>query len=135
VTHRPLQGATTLQGLSGCIPWLYSPARSHIAKRTTAIPQAHIIHIHDAEDYYSMALKSDGSVWAWGDNDDGQLGDGSTADRLTPVRTLGLTETSVATARGHSLARTSSGRVWAWGENDNGQLGDDTSTDRTTPIM
>ena len=38
--------------------------------------------------YHSLALKQDGTVWAWGDNDYGQLGDGTDTDRLTPVQVL-----------------------------------------------
>ena len=38
--------------------------------------------------YHSLALKQDGTVWAWGDNDYGQLGDGTTEDRSTPVQVL-----------------------------------------------
>ena len=77
--------------------------------------------------YHSLALKSDGTVWAWGCNDCGQLGDGSTTNRLTPVPVSGLTGV-VAIAGGdyHSLALKSDGTVWAWGYNGYGQLGDGT---------
>ena len=65
---------------------------------------------------HSLALKSDGTVWAWGWNGYGQLGDGSTTNRLTPVPVSGLTGV-VAIAGGdyHSLALKSDGTVWAWG--------------------
>ena len=67
--------------------------------------------------YHSLAVKSDGTVWAWGYNGAGQLGDGTTTNRLTPVPVSGLTGV-VAIAGGgcDSLALKSDGTVWAWGE-------------------
>ena len=84
---------------------------------------------------HSLALKSDGTVWAWGRNDWGQLGDGSMTNRLTPVPVSGLTGV-VAIAGGgvHSLALKSDGTVWAWGGNSSGQLGDGSMTNRLTPV-
>jgi hypothetical protein len=79
---------------------------------------------------HTLALKSDGTVLAWGANSNGQLGDGTTAKRLTPVQTSGLgigSEVAVVSAGGfHSLALQSNGTVLAWGANANGQLGDGT---------
>ena len=91
-------------------------------------------------DAHSLALKSDGTVWSWGDNSNGQLGDGTTTQKLTPVQVTGLTDAigiAAAGARfaGHSLALTVDGSVWAWGDNNLGQLGDGTTTDRLTPVQ
>jgi len=85
---------------------------------------------------YSLALKSDGTVWAWGENGRGQLGDGTTANRPAPVQVSGLSGV-VAIAAGfrHSLAATGDGTVWAWGANDGGQLGDGTTESRLTPVQ
>ena len=95
-----------------------------------------------AGDLHSLALKSDGTVWAWGHNNYGQLGDGTTTDSSTPVQVLGVGGsgylTDVAAIAGgylHSLALTSDGTVWAWGENGYGQLGDGTNDDRWTPVQ
>ena len=83
-----------------------------------------------------LALKKDGSVWAWGDNRHGQLGVGTTADRETPVQVSGLTGvTAIAMGSGHCLALKGDGTVWAWGANDDGQLGDGTKTERLTPVQ
>jgi len=85
---------------------------------------------------HSLALAQDGTVWAWGRNDRGQLGDGSTTDRNTPVRvSIPGRIVSLAAGAGHSLALAQDGTVWAWGRNDRGQLGDGTSTDRLTPVQ
>jgi hypothetical protein len=88
-------------------------------------------HIH------SLALKSDGTVWAWGNNGSGQLGNNSTTDSCSPVQvvvdTMGTPLTNVveiAAGAAHSIARKSDGTVWAWGSNVFAQLGDTTTTDR-----
>ena len=81
-----------------------------------------------------MALKNDGSVVAWGNNGYGQLGDGTTTDRLSPTAVPGLTGvTAIAAGGHHTVALRYDGTVVAWGRNSNGQLGDGTTTDRLSP--
>ncbi len=65
---------------------------------------------------HTLALKQDGTVWAWGNNENGQLGYGSTINGYTPVQVQGL-DSVVAISAGidHSLALKSDGTVWAWG--------------------
>ena len=94
---------------------------------------------------HSIALKSDGTVWAWGNGVDGQLGDGTSGvgvDKSTPVQVKGpggngyLTDVvAVAAGYNHSMALKTDGSVWAWGFNIYGQLGDGTNTNRTTPVQ
>jgi alpha-tubulin suppressor-like RCC1 family protein len=85
---------------------------------------------------HSLALKSDGTVWAWGLNAFGQLGDGTTTARTTPVQVRDLSEvTALAGGLAHSLALKSDGTVWAWGRNEAGQLGDGTTTNHFTPVQ
>ncbi len=92
--------------------------------------------------YHSLALKSDGTIWAWGYNYGGELGDGTTTTtdpygKLTPVQVSslsGVTAIAASKAR-HSLALKSDGTVWAWGVNWNGQLGDGTTTNKSTPVQ
>jgi alpha-tubulin suppressor-like RCC1 family protein len=75
---------------------------------------------------FSLALTSDGSVWAFGNNYYGQLGNGTLATSYVPAQVPGLTGvTQVAAGGAFSLALTSDGSVWAWGDDSNGQLGDD----------
>jgi len=84
----------------------------------------------------SVALKDDGSVWAWGDNQSGQIGDGTTVYRSEPVRTLVVSQIIAVAAGGHhNLALRSDGTVWAWGFNTFGQLGDGTTVSRSTPVQ
>ncbi len=85
---------------------------------------------------HGLAAKSDGTVWAWGQNNAGQLGDGSTTNRLAPVQVSGLT--GIVAVKGiayFSLALKSDGTVWGWGQNDKGQLGDGSTTDGHTPVQ
>lgn len=77
---------------------------------------------------------ANGRVACWGANRHGELGDGSTADRTTPVLVQGLEDAvSVAAGIGFTCALRANGTVWCWGANASGQLGDGTLRDRLTP--
>lgn len=94
-----------------------------------------VIRIEGGEQH-SLALRADGTVWAWGQNGFGQLGDGTTTGRSTPTQVTGLTNvTAIAGDYYHSLALRSDGTAWAWGYNDEGQLGDGTTTNRLLPVQ
>ncbi len=85
---------------------------------------------------FTLALKSDGTVWAWGYNYYGQLGDNTTTERTYPVQVQGLTGViSIAAGAYHSLAVKSNGTVWAWGYNYYGQLGNGTTTMSLLPVQ
>ncbi len=78
--------------------------------------------------YHSFAVRSSGTVMAWGRNDFGQLGDGTTAARPSPVPVVGLTGiVSVGGGAWHSLAVSADGPTYTWGYNGWGNLGDGTS--------
>jgi alpha-tubulin suppressor-like RCC1 family protein len=86
-----------------------------------------------------IALMSDTTVWAWGNNSNGQLGNGTTTDSTTPVQVSGISSvTFIAAGNKFSAARRSvtySSVVNTWGLNSSGQLGNGTTTDSTTPAQ
>ena len=85
---------------------------------------------------HGLAVRSDGTVWAWGSNGAGELGDGTTTSRSTPVRVTGLSGVTQVAAGGlFSVALRSDGTVWAWGDNRGGQLGRGTTSNHAvTPV-
>ncbi|MFN5934086.1 MAG: RCC1 domain-containing protein, partial [Roseiflexaceae bacterium] len=86
---------------------------------------------------YTCALTSAGAAYCWGNNYYGQIGDGTTTDRTTPVAVsmpAGVTFTSITAGGAHTCALTSAGAAYCWGYNNYGQLGDGTTTNRSTPV-
>jgi alpha-tubulin suppressor-like RCC1 family protein len=88
---------------------------------------------------HSLALKADGTVWAWGSGYFGAMGDGGQSQQDRPVQVPGLSGvTAIAAGVDHCLAietnGATTGRLWVWGRNDLGQLGDGSTTNRLTPV-
>ncbi len=121
----------------GTTTWHYSPVSVDqsgvLVDKTVVALSAGIIH--------TVALCSDGTVAAWGDNYYGQLGDGTSSYRLSPVLVdqsgvlIGKTVMAVSAGGEHTVALCSDGNVAAWGSNYSGELGDGTTTDRSSPVM
>jgi len=86
--------------------------------------------------YHGLAAQADGTVWAWGDNQDGELGNGTTVDSDVPVQVTGLANPRMVSGGGFfSLALMQDGTVRSWGANDSGQLGNNTTTGSTVTVQ
>lgn len=87
--------------------------------------------------YYSAAIKTDGTLWLWGFNNYGQLGDNSIASSSSPVQTVagGTNWKAVSLGSVHSIALKTDGSLWTWGQNFYGQLGDNTTTYKSSPVQ
>lgn len=85
---------------------------------------------------HTVAVCTDGTLWAWGANDSGQLGDGTNVSKITPTQ-IGLLNTwaSVACGLSHTVAIKTDGTLWAWGLNSSGQLGDGTLVSKNIAIQ
>lgn len=85
-------------------------------------------------DVHTLAINTDGTLWAWGYNRYGQLGNGTKMDSKTPIQ-IGTDNNWLAVSNGQysSLALKNDGTLWAWGYNGNGQMGDGTNVDKSVP--
>ena len=85
---------------------------------------------------HSLGVTSDGIAYGWGDNGNGELGDGTTADKSSPVTVIGgITDWSQVSGGGsHSLGVTDTGIAYAWGAGLSGRLGDGTTADKSSPV-
>lgn len=85
---------------------------------------------------HAVARARDGTVWTWGSNRSGQLGNGTTTYSPTPIQVSSLSNIiTVGAGDSHNIALRNDGTIWAWGDNGTGQLGDGTTTDRLTPVL
>ena len=85
---------------------------------------------------FSLAIKTNNTLWSWGQNNNGKLGDGTTTYRSSPVQVGALTTWSkIESGEGHNLAIKTDGTLWSWGLNSDGQLGDGTTTYRSSPVQ
>jgi len=85
---------------------------------------------------FCAAIKTDGTLWTWGRNHYGKLGDNTIISKSTPVTTFagGTNWKQVDTGGSHCVAIKTDGTLWTWGRNDYGQLGDNTVTTKSTPV-
>ena len=89
-----------------------------------------------AGDKHNCTTLDNGSVMCWGSNSDGQIGDGTTTDRLIPVIVAGLTNVkSISAGQKHTCTALDNGSAKCWGSNSNGRLGDGTTAERLIPVI
>jgi alpha-tubulin suppressor-like RCC1 family protein len=83
---------------------------------------------------HTLAVRSNGTLWAWGANSDGQLGDGSGIDQIAPIQ-VGTERTwvSISAGAGHSAGLKADNSLWTWGRNADGQLGNGKTTVSVVP--
>ena len=87
--------------------------------------------------WHVAGVKTDGTLWLWGYNARGQLGDNSVTDRSSPVQTVARGTNWVQVSQGYSItgAIKTDGTLWLWGSNYNGELGDNTVTLKSSPVQ
>ena len=85
---------------------------------------------------HNVIIKNDGTLWAWGSNINGQLGDGTTENKNTPTQ-IGTDSNwkTVIAGGSHTMAMKKDGTLWAWGFNSNGNLGDGTTIHKSIPTQ
>lgn len=85
---------------------------------------------------HALGIRSDNTIWSWGNNGFGQLGDGTTSDKSSPISVIGgfVDWSKIAANSYFNVATKSNGTVWSWGCNDTGQLGDGTTLNRSSPV-
>jgi alpha-tubulin suppressor-like RCC1 family protein len=84
----------------------------------------------------ALAVKTDGTLWGWGYNGGGQLGDGTVVSRSSPVQIGALTNWLRASGGvGSSVAIRTDGTLWTWGLASLGRLGDNTAVNKSSPVQ
>jgi alpha-tubulin suppressor-like RCC1 family protein len=84
---------------------------------------------------HTVGLRANGTAWAWGRNDLGQLGDNTTVNKSSPVSVVGgFTDWVQVSAGRHTVGLRANGTAWAWGYNPAGQLGDNTTVNKSSPV-
>jgi alpha-tubulin suppressor-like RCC1 family protein len=84
---------------------------------------------------FCTAIRTDGTLWSWGRNGYGQLGDNSVIYKSSPTQVGALTTWSQTAAGQHCMAIKTDGSLWTWGYNNNGQLGSGNTTRRSSPVQ
>lgn len=107
----------------------YTPRKIGVDFKAVSVSPS--VSLYESYLTHYLALKNDGSLWAWGSNANGQLGDGTHIDRLNP-KLIGFGFNAISAGNGFSVAL-KNGKLFSWGSNNIGQLGDGTTTSTTLP--
>ena len=122
------------QNTSGQIGSGTTALRVRTPRRIEGLDGVSIVDVAGGRNH-AIALTAGGTVYAWGSNQYGQLGNGTWQNSSTPVLVSSLTGVvGIFAGRDHNLAVRSDGSVWSWGYNGHGELGDGTSTNRNAPV-
>jgi len=84
---------------------------------------------------HTLAIRNDNTLWTWGLNTAGQLGDGTTINKSSPVQIGSGTWNDISAAVSHSVAIDSDYKLYVWGQNNAGQIGDNTSINKSSPVQ
>lgn len=124
--------------------WGSNTADGRLGDGTTALRRAPVrvavlaggVKSIAAGEMHTCALLQDGSVWCWGNNSMGQIGDGTRKDRYAPVRVeaLGTGVRELAVGALHACALRKDDTLWCWGDNASGQLGEEPSSAKLSPV-
>src|SRR5262249_5683353 len=113
-----------------------STVQSTTAVQVTALG-ASVADVATGEGAHSCARKTDGTLWCWGYNANGQLGNGSTTQSTTPIQVASLDASVAQVARGkrHACERKLDGTLWCWRYNNYGQLGNGSTAQSAAPVQ
>ncbi len=134
----PVQYNPDAQRAQGASPQLSAEGYSYdqAGRLIQAAPPSYAAGLIAGGQNHSLAVRADGTVWASGENNYGQLGNNTSTNSKVPVKVSNLTTaTAVAGGADHSLALSSAGTVWGWGQNNYGQLGNNTTTNSKVPVQ
>jgi alpha-tubulin suppressor-like RCC1 family protein len=120
---------------SAALSLLLTASFSPVGVQTVGACEAHPTPVQISTWNHALVLGMDGSVWAWGDNTQGNVGDGTKTHRYEPVKVLDDAKDISASKNYFSVALKNDGTVWAWGSNYGGQIGLTTSDPVTTPTQ
>ena len=117
--------------------WLQLGDGTNVTQRTAPVPimPDKTWKSVSAGEIHTLAISTDGVLYAWGTSERGQLGLGDISSSSTPIPVMPeKTWKSVSAGGDHTLAIDADDKLWAWGDNRNGRLGDGTTTDRSEPV-
>jgi alpha-tubulin suppressor-like RCC1 family protein len=145
-TYQWKKNGTVINGMTGATYIISSPSITDSGMYTVSVMNILDTVMSDTARFYakvksiaagaghSLFIKTDGTLWATGFNSSGELGDGTTTDRLFPFQMM-TGVSAVSAGNGYTMILKMDSTLWATGHNGSGQLGDGSNTNRTTPIL